>query len=158
MPRKKKSDEPLSVEDDVKTEEQETRQEPTPKKRGRKAKSTIEKEIRDQLEAFLSSAALIWSTKDAVCSAALHENSTAIAAGLARICGKSKHAAKIAESITDTAVWVPFGIALSQFSMTVYHHHFSPEAHNHAESSQADVFANLATGEFDSTGSMAGTP
>lgn len=113
---------------------EEPRSEPTPgddkpkvgRPRGRRPKASVEKEIREQFQAFLGVAALMWSTNDQVCSASLAENSEAIAAGLARLCSKSKYAQKIASSLTDMAVWGPFGAALARFGTTVYEHHMAP--------------------------------
>lgn len=134
MPRRKKTDET-----DADGGAEETRSEPAPgdkpkvgRPRGRRPKASIEKEMREQFQAFLGVAALMWSTSDQVCSASLAENSEAIAAGLARLCAKSKYAQKIASSLTDMAVWGPFGAALARFGTCIYEHHIAmPEPAPH---------------------------
>lgn len=131
---------------------EEPREEPTPgtkpkgKPRGRRSRTAVEKEIREQFQAFLGVAALMWSTHDEVCSASLAENSEAIATGLAHLCAKSKHAQKIASSMTDMAIWAPFSTALARFSMTVYEHHMAPAVptHAHGEAPQYDYAQDIA--------------
>jgi hypothetical protein len=87
---------------------------------------TVEKEVREELDAIIKMAALAWSVPDPVCGGALNEQSQAIAAALTNLLKRNPRLLATLRSAGWLGDWVAFGVAAMPVIKAINRHHFMP--------------------------------
>lgn len=87
---------------------------------------TMEKEVRDELEAICQMAALIWSVPDPHCGPVLSEQSKAIAATATTLLKRNPRLLSYLRSAGWFGDWVPFLMAVGPVAKAFYGHHMAP--------------------------------
>lgn len=112
---------------------------PGQKKRGRRSNASIEAEIRDELTAFMTLAALFWSTRDDYCAAILSQQAPLIAEDLAALAAKSEWARKYLTKTLDMGKLLPLMMHTMPVLQAIREHHIAPKFEESAENGGADL-------------------
>jgi hypothetical protein len=111
-------------------EDVETIKEPQPgesskKRRGRRSKASIEAEIRDQLTALLQMIAMVWATRDDVCSIVLNTQAPLIAEDLAAFAARSEWARKYLTQTMEVGQILPLLMHITPLFQAIREHHIT---------------------------------
>lgn len=109
----------------------------TPPKRGRPKVTPLkpaappvtkaqQKEITDELDAFVRLASLAWSVRDPLCGTVLNEQSKQISAALAQVLARNPRLLAMMRGSGWMGDWVALGMAITPVARAVYAHHLAP--------------------------------
>lgn len=87
----------------------------------------MEREVRDELQALVSMAALVWSVPDPHCGTVLSDQSKAIAESLVGVLKKNPRLLASLRAAGWFGDWVALFMALSPVLKAIYAHHLGPK-------------------------------
>lgn len=87
----------------------------------------MEREVRDELQALVGMAALVWSVPDPQCGTVLSEQSKAIAEGLVGVLKRNPRLLASLRAAGWMGEWVTLFMALSPVVKAIYTHHLGPK-------------------------------
>ncbi len=87
----------------------------------------MEREVRDELHALVSMAALVWSVPDPHCGTVLNEQSKAIAESLVGVLKKNPRLLASLRAAGWFGEYVSLFLAISPVAKAIYAHHLGPK-------------------------------